>query len=307
MLANGSLKDLGYFEVLHKISTGESISVIASRYRHRGWPVGSVVDGTNAIWRVNTEVYSNLRDRDNPDQIFPDDFLVIPRSRQGYERCIHRLMKISRELAADDSATRSLEEIQQQADKFGAKVDLASDVLTLFATVTLKSVKLVKLAGAAHEASKIALKEAVKEQDKLAIEITKDFAKFVSGQLASAVGGAGGNETVKTGAETANKAAWKVGEAKETIKLVTKGELEGTAKVLSKAARGSAALLRVADILVDFISPSWLARKLTGFDKTMEESKKYAEQAKATQLKVLNERISAKQAEMELVWPSKKN
>ena len=150
MLTNGSLKDLGNFEVLHKIEKGESISVIANRYIHLGWAAVSVKEGTDAIWRVNTLVYTNLRDRDNPDMIYPDDFLIIPRSREGYARCIQRLIEISRVLASDDSAKHSLAEIQKQADRFGKAVDLTADVLTLFATVTIKSVKLVKLAGTAR-------------------------------------------------------------------------------------------------------------------------------------------------------------
>ena len=62
--------------------------------------------------------------------------------------------------------------------------------------------------------------------------------------------------------------------------------------------------MRVADILVDFISPSWIARKLTGFDSAMEDAQKQAKATRALQLKTLQERIIAKQDEMELVWPS---
>jgi LysM domain len=309
----GSLADLGLFEVTHKIEKGESISKIADNYIRMGWPVPSIQGGTDAIWRLNTLVYDNLSDRDNPDQIFPDDFLVIPRSRAGYERNLLRLSNLQRQVADDDSVAMDLKKIKSDADRTGKQLDLAADVATLFVGVGLKCMKLIKAGEIAGEATKIALRDSIKEQEEIAIDITKDFGKFATGKAVDAIADASTeNDTVKTVASKAHTAAWDISKAKDFAKLVKTGEAQKLLNVKSMektvfhgAAKGAVGLLHVADILLDFVSPSWIANKITGLDQTMKQSEEYAKNSKARLLKELGDRIAKKRDEMELVWPSK--
>jgi len=309
----GALADLGFFEVTHKIEKGESISRIADYYRRIGWPVSSTSGGTDAIWKLNTLIYSNLRDRDNPDQIFPDDFLVIPRSRAGYERNIQRLVKLRNELAADNSIATDLKKIKDDADRTGKIIDFTADVLTLFVGVGLKCAKLIKAGEVAGDATKIALRKAMEEQDELAIGITQDFAKFATGKTVDAVADASTeNDTVKDAATKVHTALWDVSKVRELKEFVATGKamkLTNVAKiektVFHGATKGVVGLLHVADILVDFVTPSWIAKKVTGFEQTMKESEEYARNSKAMLLKELGARIVEKRDQMELVWPSK--
>jgi len=309
----GALADLGFFEVTHKIEKGESISRIADHYRRIGWPVSSTRGGTDAIWRVNTLIYSNLRDRDDPDQIFPDDFLVVPRSRAGYERNIQRLVRIRSEVAADNSAVTDLKKIKDQADKTAKIVDLTADVLTLFVGVGLKCAKLVKASEVARDATKIVLRKAMEKQEEIAIDITMDFAKFTTGKTVDAVFDASTeNDTVKDAATKVHTALWDVSKFKDLRKFVATGEaqkLTNVAKIEKRvfqgASKGVVGLLHVADILVDFVTPSWIAKKITGFDQAMKESEKYARTSKEMLLREIGTRITEKREQMELVWPRK--
>ncbi len=309
----GSLADLGFFEVTHKIEKGESIWRIADHYRRIGWPVPSTKAGTDATWRLNTLVYSNLRDRDNPALIFPDDFLIIPRSRAGYERCIQRLNKILREIAADKSAATNLNRIKQEAEQTGKIVDFTADVLTLFVGVGLKCAKLVKAGKVAGDASKIALRKAMEIQDEIASDIIKDFDKFVASKSVDAVLDATTeNDTVKDVATKAHTVAWDISKLKDVQKFAKTGKAQKLTNIVKLektvfhgAAKGAVGLLHVVDILVDFVSPLWIAKKVTGFDQAMRGAEEYAKSTKASLLKVIGERIARKNEEMKIVWPSK--
>ena len=265
---------IGHCEIIHRIGRGESISHIAGWYRRQGWPVGN----WEPIWRLNTAVYQNLRDRKNPDQIFPGDVLVIPRSPAGYDELTAKLRRLLIECAADDGATADIERVQASAEKFGATIDLVADVATAGASLSLKSVELLRLAREAKTLSGTALAANRYLARKLAADMSKAVEKLAVQKAVDAV------------SEPAGKAV----KGYESLQK---------SRAIRTAVRAHT-ILDCAEILLDWVSPSYIAKALTGFDKTMKEEREKARHAQESTLAKLAAKIQAIGRERSIVYPS---
>lgn len=282
---------LNDFEVPHRIKKNESISEIAAYYQRMGWNIPSLDKGTDAIWRMNTKVYKNLRDRENPDMIFADDVLVIPRSFNGYMRLDKKLVEIYEKVNADKGAKKSLQKIQKDADKFGEQIDFAADILTLFVSVGFKAARLTKASGTVANSSKTFLGKAISEQESIAIDLVDNFYKFIEKQLVNA---APISDSAKKAHGTARSIHGTHGKATEAVKAFVKSA--------SKMKKVGIAVFGAADILLSYTSPSQLAKMYTGFDKTMKEQNLASDKMKREVLNSIFNKIVKRRDEREIVW-----
>ena len=254
-------------EVVHIISKGESISLIANAYRKRGW----AAPGWEPIWRLNTVVYSNLRNRADPDKIFPGDTLMIPRSPAGYDRLVAKLSELKSELLHMHMANQaSLGAIRDNVSAYSNKVDLASTILTLIPGLVIKGASIVKLARDAKTLSGAPLAASKYLMKAEALKMAKDVGWVAAEELAGKIHPVAG--VAVKGANTVGK-----------VRMIT-------------------SVLDVAEIICDWTSPSTIAKAITGYEKSMKEQERNAEFSKAKALAGLDDKINRITAERRSIY-----
>jgi hypothetical protein len=269
---DASPSPMGHYEIVHRIVRGDSISGIAAWYHRQGWPVSD----WQPIWRHNTAVYGNLRDRRSPDRIYTGDVLIIPRSPTGYDALIAKLGQLLVECVTNRTAQDHLAAVRKDADAFGARIDLVGTVATLGAGLTLKGAKLVQLAREARTLSGTGLAANRYLARRAAEEMAKDVRKFVS------------EKTLEHASEPLGTAYKGYGSVDKLRGIRTTVRL-GT-------------ILDAAEIILDWLAPSYFAKIAVGFEKTMEEEQEKADRAKASTLSLLTAKIAAVGREKAVVY-----
>lgn len=281
---------LGYYEFCHEIQKGESISAIAARYRAAGWPV----KGWHPIWLLNSRVYANLRNREDPDRIYPHDVLIMPRSDYGYAAAIDRLKQLHRAVQSDNSVTAELKNIGAQASKWESQVNLAGTIATFTVGLALKGVALVTASNRlkAAQVTGVRLEQMAAEKSIANVEFVVEL-----------VGG-----TVSTGADLANLSDANKNAAK-AAKGVAGGIVDGKVQVFKGKSLATAiahglatAVVGSIDIL-KYANPGTLARKISGLDDELRRQQLYAESVRQQSLLHLSDKIAELQREWKVVHP----
>jgi hypothetical protein len=246
--------------VTHTIRAGESLSLIARRYKFRSW---------EPIWIFNTQIRRVLVSGD-PNHIPEGMAIFIPRSEKGYDNLITKLKVL--EVQMEGSLDQERYRLEGDWDNFQvtrAKFDLAGDIATSVASIALQARRAVLVARAAE---KVIGREAVaaeylarKETEKLHEMLTE---KLVETELDYVLDKA----TEKLPDQT--REGWKKSFdiAKSTRKSIK--------AIRNFSLQGGRFFLDVADILVDYCKVSkvadgwlWLVHR-----ETPEDSYKSAEE-----------------------------
>lgn len=290
-MPNTSVVD-GRREIIHVVASGESLSLIAANYRKRGWPV----KGWQPIYRLTRRrtglwaTKGTQKQTDNPDLLQVGDVLVLPRSAAGYDAVIKKTQQLGEELFL--SGETEAQRIKQEADNFGDKIDLISDILQLAVGAGFKANSIGKSIAAVSSkqltglSAKLELLEASADALDWAVKLKMLLKRKDEAYLKKA-------KPAYSGAKTALHVA-------DFLK-------DEAVKQISRAAKGAKAVARIADVALDYLDPSTLAKAWiwmrTGEhpDTTMKNAVNQALESRETTRKFLANKIAALKAEKEYV------
>lgn len=282
----------GRREIIHVVSSGDSLSLIAANYRKRGWPV----KGWQPIYRLTRRrtglwaTKGTQKQTDNPDLLQVGDVLILPRSSAGYDAVIKKTQQLSEELFL--SGETEAERIKREADKFGDQIDLISDILQLAVGAGFKANSIGKaIAGVSSKrltglSAKLALLGASADALDWAAKLKMLLKKKDEAYLKKA------------------KPAYSAG---KTAIHVAEFLQDEAVKQMSRVAKGGRALARIADVALDYLDPSTLAKAWiwmqTGEhpDTTMKNAVQQALESRETTRKFLANKIAALTVEKEYV------
>lgn len=232
----------GNSAVVHIVQRGESLSKIAGYYRLPNW---------QAIWLYNTKVNRVYLGND-PDVISTGERLLIPRSPAGYDRLVKKLgiLRLQME-SAGDQEQYALDAHRNSYKAWETGIDFVGDVATTLATFGLKANEVLKASKVAKNTTgsgKVAAEYLYRREGEKFAELLRDTLKD------KAIGGAATKfDEYRTGAT-----------GKETTIAQTTHTTYSTGKKVVSAVTGFSmiagkALLDVAEIALDYVSPSKVA------------------------------------------------
>jgi hypothetical protein len=243
----------GHLEFTHLVAQGQSLSGILHHYQSMGYPVRRW-EPIYLLTQRRTRLWIDKRppkQHDNPSLIYPGDLLVFPRSPAGYDRALRRIHELIRDVRRERS---EVQRIKKEAEEYGEKIDLISDVAQLVATCGLSAVSSLREA-----------KGAVGVVAKLKLANAHGLGKEIGEKLIEFVGGKGSKHFFGETGEQAHKAAWS---GKKAV-----GVYEAT-RMAEKARKAVEAIGGGVLIILDWISPSMLAKAYTHFDREIERAGK---------------------------------
>lgn len=256
----------GKHVIVHVIAPGENLTAIAGHYHLPHW---------ESIWLYNTKV-RQVYMGDDPNVIRPGGRLFIPRSPAGYDHLLRSLKKLRLEMENQGDATKyGLESQQNQYNAFTTALDFTSDVVTTLATFHLQAAKAAKASRLAKDTvghGRVAAQYlADKEASKLSQWARDELIKQARAAAAEKADAAHTRRTGRNGPMViANKT---YGTGKKVINAVQTYGLQG-----------GKTLLDIADIALDYLSPTKLANAVlwVSAGETVEQTfKSQKEQAEA--------------------------
>lgn len=221
----------GNHPVLHKIRGGESLSLIADRYGFREW---------EPIWVYNTEVHRILGP--DPDLIRAGTEIFIPRSRAGYDRLLRKLQSLKAQVWGQADQLRFQLEGEHHRHQ-GTRVlfDFAGDVATLLGTVGFKAAKAARAAKTASTATGNAKAAARYLAEKEARELRSSLTGTLKDKAVNAL---------------MTEADPSLGRAHKDLYLTQR---KGVRAIRGVSLQGGKSFLDIADILLDYTTPSNVA------------------------------------------------
>ncbi len=217
--------------VVHTVTRGESLSLIAGKYGFASW---------QPIWVYNTKVHTVLGP--NPDLVVTGAKLFIPRSRPGYEILLRKLRALKDQVSGE--ADRLRYELEAEGYRHKAQrvmFDLAGDVATLIGTVAVKAAQAARTAKAAATATGKA---------RVAAQYLADTeAKALAEELAGSLKDKAVNAVLTSVDED-------LGGAHKDLYLTQK---KGINAVRGVSLKGGKSFLDIADLLLDYVSVSNVA------------------------------------------------
>jgi hypothetical protein len=290
-MPNTSVVD-GRREIIHVVSSGESLSLIAANYRKGGWPV----KGWQPIYRLTRRrtglwaTKGTQKQTDNPELLQVGDVLVLPRSAAGYDAVIKKTQQLGEELFL--SGETEAQRIKREADKFGDQIDLISDILQLAVGAGFKANKIGKAIAEVSSkkltglSAKLKLLEASADALEWAAKLKMLLKKKDEAYLKKAKPAYSGGKTALHIADFLQDEA---------------------VKQMSRAGKGLRAFYQFVDVVLDYVDPSKLAMTwiwvttLEHPNNTMKDAVQKALESRETTLKFLGDKIAALKAEKEYV------
>jgi hypothetical protein len=96
----------GNYEIIHTVKLRESLSTIAEKYKFKSW---------QPIWIYNTQKKHMLDPGGDPGSLELGQHLFIPRSKEGYDKLLKKLVALKDGLAASgDGQLYELEGLENQ-------------------------------------------------------------------------------------------------------------------------------------------------------------------------------------------------
>jgi hypothetical protein len=294
-------KQAGTCEETHSVVSGESLSMIASRYRSHGWtdlvdwrPIYRLTRERTGLWR-NQHILKQL---DNPDLIHPGDLLVIPRSRAGYRTVIDNINSLKQDTIRASGYAAA---VKEEEEHFSEGLNFLSDVLVFVGTAGASAATAARSAQVAKLAVGAAAKEALKKKALSAVEMGLKIAEYGA---------------KSTGHEGIAKYA---GGASKVVHVLDLGhgmkEFRGDAKEIylkkeywKLAGESVGQVVDVIDVALEWTQPSKLSKGLirlftgTDVDATIAESVEAERRSKERLINMLEMKVSKLQLEMQLVY-----
>jgi hypothetical protein len=294
----------GNYEVIHTVKRGESLSTIAAQYKFKNW---------QPIWIYNTQKHHLLDAGGDPGSIAVGQHLMIPRSKEGYDKLLKKLEALKEGLAASgDSQRYELEGLENQYKAEAVLFDFAGDVATLLGSLSVKAFEVARLRrgatalkGAQRFAHEIKLRKAVEDlAEAMSVkELGKAAADGAVGLKANKVEDDNVADRMRTGSTFALKTVPKFDKARTA--LLSRQKL---GPALRKVAGGSS-FLDIADMVLDYVKVSnvanWYLRLTRGetVESSLESAKRSVEANIAWSVAKMHERILRIQKERDLLYP----
>jgi hypothetical protein len=291
----------GEREETHVVAPGESLSVIASHYRSRGWtdltdwrPIYRLTRERTGLWR-NQQKPSQLG---NPDLIHPGELLVIPRSRAGYHAVINTINSLKRDTILAPSYAAA---VKKEEEHFSEGLNFLSDVLVFIGTAGASAATAARSAQVAKLAVGTAAKEALKKKTLSAIEMALKITEYGAKST--------GHESVAKYAGSASKVVH-VADLAHGVKdfRADAKELRLKKEYWRLAGESVGQVVDVIDVALAWTQPSKLSKGLirlfTGadVDATIDGAVEYEKRSKEKLIDLLTTKASKLQLEMQLVY-----
>jgi hypothetical protein len=292
----------GTWEETHVVASGESLSLIASRYRSQGWtdlvdwrPIYRLTRERTGLWR-NQHKPSQL---DKPDLIHPGDVLAIPRSRAGYYTLIHNINSLRQDAMRGPGYAAA---VKEQEEHFSEGLNFLSDVLVFVGTAGASAATAARSAQVAKLAVGAAAKEALKKKTLSAVEMGLKIAEYGAKST--------GHENVAKYAGGASKVVH-VADLAHGLKDFRSDarEIHLKREYWRLAGESVGQVVDVIDVALEWTQPSKLSKGLirlftgTDVDATIAKSVEAERRSKERLIRMLETKVSKLQAEMQLVYP----